>query len=176
MRIGLIRHFKVDLKRSGLMTSEEYDKYSSDYDRAGVIENEIVIDELWDKCYCSSLPRAVYTAKTVYDGEIIVTDKLMEIHSKALLKLKMKLPYHFWAALNRIGWIRNYASHPEGRSTTLKRVEEVIDEVLIQSEKNIIIVSHAGTMYEIQKILRKKGFRGDFFIKPRNGKLYVLKK
>lgn len=176
MRIGLIRHFKVDLKRNRFMTAEEYDKYSAQYDKAGVIENEVVVDELWDKCYCSSLPRAVHTAKTVYDGEIAVTDKLMEIHSKALMKLKVKLPYHFWAVLNRIGWISDHVNHPEGRSTTLKRINEVIDEVLNQPEKNILIVSHAGTMYEIQKILRKKGFKGDFFLKPRNGKLYILKK
>jgi len=37
MRIGLIRHFKVNLYRAGFMTSQEYDKYSYDYDRSNGI-------------------------------------------------------------------------------------------------------------------------------------------
>lgn len=157
------------------MTYKDYDEYSFNYDKAGVIENEIVIDELWDKCYCSSLPRAIHTAKTVYDGEIIITDNLMEISSKAVIKINTKLPYHLWAILNRIGWSRNHTDHPEGKTETLKRINEIITIILAQKEENILIVSHAGTMFEIQKILRKKGFKGDWFIKPRNGKLYELK-
>jgi broad specificity phosphatase PhoE len=172
MRIGLIRHFRVDLKKNRFMSAEEYDKYSLNYDKAGVIENEIVIDELWDKCYCSSLPRAVYTAKTAYHGEIIITDKLVEIPSKALIKITAKLPYNLWAFINRIGWARNHSLHPEGKTATLKRINEALDIVLSQPEKNILIVSHAGTMFEIQKILRQKGFKGKWFLKARNGKLY----
>lgn len=53
MRIGLVRHFKVDLPRGTFMTAEQYNKYSEDYDTAEVIPNEVVIDSEWDKCYCT---------------------------------------------------------------------------------------------------------------------------
>ncbi|MBI6872011.1 histidine phosphatase family protein [Clostridium aciditolerans] len=174
MKIGLIRHFKVNLKKSRFMSSKEYNKYISDYDISEVIPNEIVVDKEWDKCYCSSLSRAVTTAKTVYDGELIITDKLVEIPSAAWRNIRFKIPYTVWTLLNRLAWIRNHVSQPEGRKTTLKRVNEILDTILKEKDKNILIVSHAGTLYEVQKILIKKGFRGNYFLKPRNGKLYVF--
>jgi broad specificity phosphatase PhoE len=57
---------------------------------------------------------------------------------------------------------------------TLERINSILNIILQEKDKNILIVSHAGTLYEIQKILRRKGFRGDRFLKPRNGKLYEL--
>lgn len=176
MRIGLIRHFKVDLYRAGFMTSQEYDKYSYDYDRSSVIPNEVVIDEEWDKCYCSSLDRAITTARTVYHGEIVITDKLIEIPSAAGIKTNLKLPYFFWAVLNRSTWGRNHVAHPEGRTSTLKRINEIMDVILNEDKTNILIVSHAGTLYEIEKLLIRKGFRGERFIKPKNGSLYVFRR
>lgn len=174
MKIGLIRHFKVDLKKNRFMSAEEYNKYISNYDISEVIPNEIVVDKEWDKCYCSSLSRAVTTAKTVYDGELIITDKLVEIPSAAWRNIRFRIPYNVWTLLNRLAWIRNHVSQPEGRKTTLKRVNEILNTILKEKDKNILIVSHAGTLYEVQKILIKKGFRGNYFLKPRNGKLYVF--
>lgn len=176
MKIGLVRHFRVDLRRTNFMTSEQYNKYISEYDIAKVIENEIVIDKEWDKCYCSSLPRAVYTAKTVYHGPIMITDKLREISAAAWIKTNIPLPYYLWSLLNRIAWVRNSITQPEGKKASLKRINEIVNDILKEEDKNILIVSHAGTMYEIRKILIKKGFKGEWFLKPRNGKLYILKK
>lgn len=175
MRIGLIRHFRVNLYRAGFMTSKEYDKYSYDYDRSNVIPNEVVIDEEWDKCYCSSLSRAITTARTVYHGEIVISDKLVEIPSAAGIKTNLRLPYFFWAVLNRSTWGRNHVAHPEGRTSTLKRINEILEVILKEDKENILIVSHAGTLYEIEKMLLRKGFRGDRFMKPKNGKLYVFR-
>lgn len=174
MRIGLIRHFKVNLYRPRFMTSKEYDKYYYDYDRSDVIPNEVVIDEEWDKCYCSSLSRAITTAKTVYHGEIVITDKLLEIPSAAGIKTNLRLPYFFWAILNRNDWARNYVCHPEGRTSTLKRINEILDVILNENKENILIVSHAGALYEIEKILFRKGFHGERFITPKNGRLYTF--
>lgn len=175
MKIGLIRHFKVNLKKNRFMTSKEYNQYMFEYDRSEVIPNEVVIDKEWDKCYCSTLSRAMTTAKTVYDGEIITTDKLIEIPSAAWKDTNIRVPYILWTILNRIAWTRNHMSQPEGRKVTIKRINEIMDLILKEKDKNILIVSHAGTLYEIQKILIGKGFRGDHFIKPRNGKLYIFK-
>ena len=176
MRIGLIRHFKVNIKKSKFMTSKQFDEYMKKYDVSDVIPNELIIDDEWDKCYCSSMSRAITTAKTVYHGETIITDKLVEIPSVALVNIKIPIPYHLWALLGRFAWIRNHTSQPEGRKATLKRINEIIDIILEKENKNILIVSHAGTLYEIKKILRKKGFKGKKFLKARNGKLYILQK
>lgn len=178
MKIGLVRHFKVNLHRSRFMTSKEYNEHMYNYDRAGVIPNELVIDKYWDKCYCSSMPRAITTAKTIYHGEIVITDKLVEIPAAAFLDLNFKLPYYLWAVLARFAWIRNHVSQPEGRTKTLKRINEIMDTILSENPKdsNILIVSHAGVLYEIKKILRKRGFSGEGFLQASNGRLYVYER
>jgi len=175
MRIGLIRHFKVDLEITKFMTSKEYNEYMAHYDKAGVIVNELVIDKDWDKCYCSNMSRAITTAKTVYHGEIIISDKLMEIPTAAFINTKFPLPYLLWGVLNRFAWLGNLVSQPEKKLATLKRVNEILDTILKEESCNILIVSHAGALHEIRKILIKKGFRGERFLGARNGKLYVYK-
>lgn len=178
MRIGLVRHFKVDLKRKRFMTAEEFNKHVYDYDKAAVIANELVVDEYWEKCYCSSLPRAITTAKTIYHGEIITSDKLVEIPTAAWANFKFKIPYQVWAIVGRFAWIRNHVSQPEKRIKTLERIDSILKTVIEENDpkSNILIVSHAGTLYEIQKMLRRKGFRGRGFIKASNGKLYIYDK
>lgn len=178
MRVGLVRHFKVDLKRNRLMTGKEYDEHMYNYDLAPVLPNELVVDKYWNKCYCSSMPRALTTAKTIYHGEIIVTDKLVEIPAFAFAKLNIKLPYYFWAVTARIAWIRNHISQPEGRRKTVTRANEIINTILKENkpDSNVLIVSHAGTLYEVKKLLRAKGFKGKGFLKASNGKLYVFDK
>lgn len=176
MKIGLIRHFKVDLKKSALMTAKQFNEYMAKYDISDVIPNELVVDKYWDKCYCSSMERAITTAKTVYHGEIIITDKLIEIPSAAWADIKFPFPYRLWALLNRFAWVRNHVSQPESRKVTLKRINEALDIILKEKDKNILIVSHAGILYELKKILKKKGFKGKEFVKARNGKLYIFEK
>jgi broad specificity phosphatase PhoE len=176
MRIGLVRHFKVNLKKNRFMTSKQYNEYIKKYDVSEVIPNELVIDNEWDTCYCSSLSRAITTANTIYHGKIIITDKLVEIPSVALVNMKISIPYLVWGILGRFAWIRNHTSQTEGRMATLKRINEIIDIILKEKSKNILIVSHAGTLYEIKKILRKREFQGEKFIKARNGKLYIFQK
>jgi broad specificity phosphatase PhoE len=176
MKIGLVRHFKVDIKRNRFMTAKEYNEYQYNYDRAGVIKNELVVDKEWDKCYCSSMERAVITAKTIYHGEIILTDKLVEIPSAAHFDFDIKLPYHFWALLGRLAWVFNSVTQPENSKNTKKRIREVLDIVLQEENKNILIVSHAGTMYELRKMLLSIGFKGKKFLKANNGMLYVYEK
>lgn len=170
----MIRHFKVDLEKSSFMTARQYNEYTDKYDISRVIPNELVVDKEWDKCYCSSMSRAITTAKTVYHGEIIITDKLVEIPSKAFININIPLPYHFWALLGRFAWSRNHTSQPEGRKVTIDRINDIINVILKEENKNILIVSHAGALYEVKKILKKKGFKGGGFLKANNGKLYIF--
>lgn len=176
MKIGLVRHFKVNLKKNKFMTSKQYNEYKKEYDVSEVIPNELVIDNEWNKCYCSSMSRAITTAKTIYHGETIITDKLVEIPSVAFLNLKVPIPYYVWALVGRFAWIRNHTSQKEGRKVTLKRINEILDIIFNEECESVLIVSHAGTLYEIIKLLRKRGFKGEKFLKARNGKLYVFEK
>jgi broad specificity phosphatase PhoE len=176
MRIGLVRHFKVDLKKKKLMSAKEYNEHVYNYDRAGVLPNELVVDSYWEKCYCSSLPRAITTAKTIYHGEIIISDKLIEVPTAAWADLRFKMPYYFWTIFARFAWIRHHVSQPENRTNTIKRLSEILEQIISENgaESNILIVSHAGALYEIKKMLRERGFEGKGFITASNGKLYVF--
>lgn len=158
------------------MTAKEYNEHVYNYDRAGVIPNELVVDSYWEKCYCSSMTRAIITAKTIYHGEIIVSDKLVEVPTASWINLKFRMPYHFWAIFARFAWIRHYASQPEARAITIKRLTEILDQIFSENaaDSNILIVSHAGALYEIKKMLRKKGFKGKGFITANNGQLYIF--
>ncbi len=176
MRIGLVRHFKVDLKKRRFMTAKEYNEHVYNYDRAEVIPNELVVDSYWEKCYCSSMPRAITTAKTIYHGEIILSDKLVEVPTASWINLNFRMPYYFWAVFARIAWLRNHASQPESRTVTLKRISEALEQIFSENtpDSNILIVSHAGALYEIKKLLRRKGFKGKGFITANNGQLYIF--
>jgi broad specificity phosphatase PhoE len=93
-----------------------------------------------------------------------------------LYNLGIKIPYHIWAWLNHIAWFRNHISHPEGREITVRRLNEIMSVIMKQKNKNILVVSHAGTMFELQNILKKAGFVGKTFIKAKNGRLYIFEK
>jgi broad specificity phosphatase PhoE len=176
MRIGLVRHFKVDLKKRRFMTAKEYNEHVYNYDRAGVIPNELVVDSYWEKCYCSSMPRAITTAKTIYHRDIIISDKLIEIPTASWINFNFRMPYHFWAIFARFAWVRHHASQPETRAKTMERLTEVLEQILTENspDSNILIVSHAGTMYEIKRMLRSRGFEGKGFIHANNGQLYIF--
>jgi broad specificity phosphatase PhoE len=176
MRIGLVRHFKVDLNKRRFMTAKEYDEHVYNYDRAGVIPNELVVDSYWEKCYCSNLSRAITTAKTIYHGEIIISDKLIEVPAASWVDLKFRMPYYFWTIFARFAWIRHHVSQPEKKAETLKRLSQVLEQIISENtpDSNILIVSHAGALYEIKKLLRKRGFKGRGFIRASNGKLYIF--
>ena len=73
MKIGLLRHFKVDLKypRKPLLSYEEVFAWYEKYNSADVIIKNVDLSRgKWDKCYASPLPRADVTSKTVYKKNI----------------------------------------------------------------------------------------------------------
>ncbi len=77
MKIGLVRHFKVNCPHKTFMTSEEFRNWSEKYEHAGVVSNKVkMYGTEWNICYSSDMTRAVATAKEVYSGNIHV-DKLL---------------------------------------------------------------------------------------------------
>ena len=76
MKIGLVRHFKVDCPHKVMMTSKEFREWSEKYEHARILKKKVNMSGIhWDICYCSDLERAVETAKEVYSGNIYVASR-----------------------------------------------------------------------------------------------------
>lgn len=173
MKIALIRHFKVlyPCKLFKFMSSKEFKQWQNGYNTAEVKENPVYIDkEQWQVCYSSDLPRALHTAKIVYENEIIETKLLREVEILPLFNINIRLPFILWDTLGKIGWYF-FRKHIDD-----KRACDFISNVLIEDKKNILIVSHGAIMWRLRKVLIYKGFTGPRFTRAKNGHLYIFEK
>jgi len=177
MTIGLIRHFKVDLpfnKPSYL--PDEFDQQMERYDTAPVIPNKVIMNGIkWDVCYCSDLPRAQTTAKSVWVSDFNTTSLLREVPISAFTKRQIKLPGFLWHLGARISWRKNGKSQPETFAETIKRIEKLYEIIVSDGNENILLVTHGFFIRVFQEHMKKKGFSGEVDFRPVNGKLYVLK-
>lgn len=177
MKIGVIRHFKVDYKAKGMMSSSDFEEYVISYDNASVIKNEIDLEyNQWNKCYCSDLTRAIITAKSVYDKELEITDLLREVKMYPVKKLQIRIPSFLWSISSRIAWKLNHVSQLETADYTRKRAKEFLSKLDLNSDENILIVSHGFFLITLVDELKLLGFKGDIPKKSQNGYLYILKK
>jgi broad specificity phosphatase PhoE len=64
----------------------------------------------------------------------------------------------------------------ESKADGIKRIQAVMDEILSQSEEDVLIVSHGALMMFMRKELLKRGFKGPRLKTPENGKLYIFEK
>ena len=181
MRIGLVRHFKVNYKRKFLMTSKEFKDWETAYNTSDVIRNDVELQGIaWDKCYCSTLSRAITTAKDIYFEEIVQNDLIREVPISPLFKSNLKLPYWFWAISARFAWYFNHSSQEELKTQTELNAKSFLDfleeKVKEEGSRNILIVTHGFFMYTLQKELRKRGFKGKMIHTPQNGNLYLYKR
>lgn len=176
MKIGLVRHFKVNMKPGeGVLTPAEFEKVMNNYDSADVTPNNLKINNAdWDICYSSSLPRALKTAQTIYGGEIITTDLLREVPILPFTKRNFVLPAFIWHTAARIAWFKNKPSQPEGKLQTEERINKFLETINFSNYQRILIVSHGFFMSSLFRELITRGFHGNMDVRPRNGKLYVL--
>jgi len=181
VRIGIIRHFKVNCHKSLFMTSKEFKEWEENYNKSDVIRNNVELRGIkWDKCYSSTLIRAIVTAQHVYKGNIVKNDLIRETIIDPIFKSNFKLPYWFWAVSGRLAWYFNHKSQEENKILTKdkarKFVKTLLDEAKIEGTENILIVTHGFFMYSLQKELKKRGFIGKLITSPKNGALYLYKK
>lgn len=177
MIIGVVRHFKVDYKAKRMMSSSDFEEYVTSYDNSSVIENKIDLEyNIWDKCYCSDLKRAVITAKSIYDKELEITDLLREVKMYPVKKSQLKVPSFLWSISSRIAWKLNHVSQLETATYTRKRAKEFLSKIDLNSDKNILIVSHGFFLITLINELESLGFKGNIPRKMKNGYLYVLQK
>ncbi|AWK51906.1 phosphoglycerate mutase [Clostridium beijerinckii] len=181
MRVGIIRHFKVNCHKSLFMTSKEFKEWEANYNKSDVIRNNVELMGIkWDKCYSSTLIRAIVTAQHVYKGNIVKNDLIRETIIDPIFKSNFKFPYWFWAVSGRFAWYFNHKSQEENKILTKDKAKKFIETLLyeakIEGTENILIVTHGFFMYSLQKELKKRGFIGKLITSPKNGVLYLYKK
>jgi broad specificity phosphatase PhoE len=173
MRIGLLRHFKVNCGHKRMMTSSEFREWSEKYEVSKVIKKKVDMYGIkWDVCYVSDLPRAITTAKEVYSGNLKIDKLLREVDNAPFIHTeRFKLPFELWHICGRLAWYFKSKSQPESVIETRKRIKVFLDHI-DWSKENILIVFHGFMIYNFQKELRKRGFEGEKLKLVKNGVLY----
>ncbi|MDF2541742.1 MAG: hypothetical protein K0S47_1460 [Herbinix sp.] len=173
MRIGLLRHFKVNCPHKKMMTSKEFRDWSEKYEVSKVIKKKVEMDGIqWDICYVSDLPRAITTAKEVYSGNLCIDKLLREVDNAPFIHTeRIKLPFEVWHVCGRLAWFFKSKSQPETIVETRQRIKKFINQIDWEKD-NILIVFHGFMLYNFQKELRKLGFEGEKLRLVKNGVLY----
>lgn len=177
MKLGLVRHFKVITQENTLLSSVQFEEAMHKYDKAPVTKNGLKINaNNWDVCYCSTLPRAITTADTIYKGKIIKSDLLKEVPISPFTMKNIKLPSVIWHIGARIAWYKSYKSQKENIHQTRERINEFYKIIQESGYTNILIVSHGYFLRMFYEEMKKKGFTGDVDVNIQNGKLYTITK
>jgi len=173
MRIGLLRHFKVNCPHKRIMTSEEFREWSEKYEVSKVIKKTVEMYGIeWDICYVSDLPRAITTAQEVYSGNLQIDKLLREVDNAPFIHSdRIRLPFEVWHICGRLAWYFRSKSQPETIGGTKRRIKNFLDSI-DWSKENILIVFHGFMLYNFQKELRRRGFEGEKLKLVKNGVLY----
>lgn len=174
MRIGLLRHFKVDCPHEKMMTSEEFRKWSEKYENSGIIKKKVEMYGInWDSCYSSDISRAVDTAKEVYNGKIYVDKRLREVDNEPFIHTKrIRLPFGVWHVCGRLAWYFKAKSQPESIVGTRRRIRSFLNSI-DWSEDDILIVGHGFLIFNLCFELLRMGFRGKKLYHVENGVVYL---
>lgn len=174
MKIGLVRHFKVDCPHKFMMTSEEFRAWSEKYEHARILKKKVNMSGIhWDICYCSDLERAVETAKEVYSGNILVDKLLREVDNAPFIHTdRIKLPFPVWHFCGRLAWFFKSKSQPEDIKGTRRRVRRFFRQI-DWSKDNVLIVSHGFLIFNFIYELFRLGFIGKEVRRVKNGILYL---
>ena len=177
MKLGLVRHFKVVTDEKTLLSSKEFAEAMKNYDVAPVKSNGLIINsDDWDICYCSTLPRAITTAETIYEKEIIKSDLLVEVPISPFTKLNIKLPISIWHIAARIAWYNSHKSQRENINGTRERIGKFYEIIKKSGHQRILIVAHGYFLHMFNKEMQKNGFSGDVEMNIQNGTLYQIEK
>ncbi|KRG09430.1 histidine phosphatase family protein [Lederbergia galactosidilytica] len=178
MQLGLVRHFNVNhQKPSRWLTADQFRQWVKHYDEAPIGQAENLEGKLdWELCFTSDLSRAVQTAKSLCNCEMIETPLLREIPLTAFSQKKCKLPLALWTLCGRVAWFYSHSSQEETRKDTIRRAEEFIEFIKSSSKNRILIVSHGFFLMELSRALVKAGFTGKNKWHYKNGELLLFEK
>lgn len=174
MHLGIARHFRIPHDPFRLMNGDAFMEWAHWYDSAEGTSQPVPAGDAWDKCYCSDLPRAHFTARYLFRGEIETTPLLREVPFSCVLPRRAKLPLLLWQSTSRVAWWLNHGSQSETRRKTLERVADftrLLKERHTRGQR-ILIVSHGFYMQYFEKALNREGFRGNVPVRPHGGIIY----
>jgi broad specificity phosphatase PhoE len=175
MKIGLIRHFRVDLAypKKWFVSKTELVEWFDAYANAKILPDELDLAGIhWKHCYSSPLPRALDTARHIYQGEIQLSQELAELNILPHVNPGIRLPIMLWAIIMKIKSTRSNEA-TERFKTTLK---VFMDELLEKKEDDVLIVSHGFVLMALRKELLKRGFTDHSFSVPEHGKVYMFER
>ncbi|MEK3794203.1 histidine phosphatase family protein [Paenibacillus sp. FSL R7-0204] len=185
MKLGLIRHFKVDLKpQRTWLTGEQFNQWVQEYELAPIQAPEHEIGgQRWTLCLCSDQERAVLTASYFEARKFVYTELLREIsvtapRLKTIRLSGLRLPVNLWLVLGRLFWSVGHSSQAESKAAVLRRADKVIDSLLIDDEASaqegcVLIVSHGAFMKILDRRLRRRGYEAERMRYPRNGQIFM---
>jgi len=177
MKIAIIRHVKVIFRDSVLSTGKAFDEGRSLYDTLPIEAHSLKIDTSeFPRCYVSSKPRAIETARIIYPGAFRITDKLVEVKNASFFLRRFKIPTILRKILGRAAWFFNYHKMPETRKRSMARAKSLIREMLAESNQNTLLITHGFFMYCLKYELLKNGFKGKLSFPPKNAVLYLFEK
>lgn len=178
IKLGLVRHFKVDEVSAKKLSSEDYRKWLDTYDMGDVIVVPLsIVGDQWDKSYSSDLKRAIITAESSFRLKPIVTEKLREVRLEPFIETDRKLSLHLWSVFGTILWLFSKNDGRERYKDTKKRINEFLDKCIEDSNENrILIYCHGFLIFAFQWELRKRNYKGPLIIGPKNGELFIFEK
>lgn len=173
MRIGLLRHFKVNCPHKKMMTSAEFREWSEKYETSKVFVKPVEMNGIeWDICYVSNMPRAITTAKEVYTGKLFIDKLLREVDNMPFIHTdRIRLPFEVWHIFGRLAWYFKSNSQPESIRDTRKRIKKFLNN-MDWTKENVLIVCHGFMIFNLQYELRRRGFHGKRLTRVKNGMLY----
>ncbi len=176
-QIGLVRHHRVTegYPTKGWISASDIEKWIERYDTSDIDIQPVELGQIdWTVCYASSMPRAVQTAKSVYDKEIIVTDLLREVPFPTI-QSNLRLPFLGWAVLGRLAAPFSKRIQAEIKEAN-ERIEVLLNQLMFEDDERVLLVGHGGMMILMRAALKRRGYRGPRFGHPRNGMLYLFEK
>lgn len=174
MRIGLLRHFRVDMPLPrGLRTAGELHAWLSRYDDAEPVVGPFDLGGIeWPVCLSSDLPRARVTAAAVFAGDIEHTPLLREPQFAPFATGGLRLPVFAWKFVMRWCWLTGHRSQRAVRDDFRRRIDAVADR-LVAEPRDMLVVGHAGMMAYLGRELRRRGFAGPRLRTAAHAKVYV---
>lgn len=177
MRIGLLRHFPVELPfPSGWRTSSDLRRWLEEYDVSPVLPVKTDLGELpWARCLSSDMARAFSTARAVFAGSIESTCLLREPDFVPFRTAGLRLPVGMWLWIVRLAWMTGHRSQRVCRDDFRRRVLAVADRLASETLPTLV-VSHAGMMAYLSAELLRRGFVGPKLRMAKHATLYLYER
>lgn len=149
--IYIIRHGQTDWNLKNKLQGHTDIPLNEEGIKQAYAAKELLKDIKIDMVFSSPLKRAVQTSKIISTSKTILEDRLLE-RGYGHLEGNHKSTYnknHLW----NIDTEKNF-SNIETMQELEERVFSFLDEIKQYKDKNILIVSHAGTMRMIMKYFK----------------------